>query len=148
MSPARIGWSVCPLMAAIASRSVVKTRADPVMRNTPSSSTTSGSIAVLLITDPSGARLPIGKLIDGDTLQITVDTIQLEGQIDLVGEGQERFDPQEGAERLATRDPRLDLAADPDLPPETRLWALLQQLSGGTWGGCVYDPDALADALK
>ncbi len=91
---------------------------------------------------------PIGKLIDGDTLQITVDTIQLEGQIDLVGEGQERFDTQEGAERLATRDARPDLAADPDLPPETRLWALLQQLSGGTWGGCVYDPDALADALK
>ena len=91
---------------------------------------------------------PIGKLIDGDTLQITVDTIQLEGQIDLVGEGQERFDTQEGAERLAARDARPDLAADPDLPPETRLWALLQQLSGGTWGGCVYDPDALADALK
>ncbi len=91
---------------------------------------------------------PIGKLIDGDTLQITVDTLQLEGQIDLVGEGQERFDTQEGAERLAARDARPDLAADPDLPPETRLWALLQQLSGGTWGGCVYDPDALADALK
>jgi len=91
---------------------------------------------------------PIGKLIDGDTLQITVDTIHLEGQIDLVGEGQERFDTQEGAQRLATRDPRPDLSADADLPPETRIWALLQQLSGGTWGGCVYDPDALADALK
>tara|TARA_B100001123_G_scaffold236542_1_gene265241 strand:- start:2122 stop:4080 length:1959 start_codon:yes stop_codon:yes gene_type:complete len=91
---------------------------------------------------------PIGKLIDGDTLQITVDTIHLEGQIDLVGEGQERFDTQEGADRLATRDPRPDLSADADLPPETRIWALLQQLSGGTWGGCVYDPDALADALK
>jgi putative YjhG/YagF family dehydratase len=91
---------------------------------------------------------PIGKLVDGDTLQITVDTIHLEGQIDLVGEGQDRFDTQEGAERLATRDPRPDLSADADLPPETRIWALLQQLSGGTWGGCVYDPDALADALK
>ena len=91
---------------------------------------------------------PIGKLVDGDTLQITVDTIHLEGQIDLVGEGQERFDTQEGAQRLATRDPRPDLSADADLPPETRIWALLQQLSGGTWGGCVYDPDALADALK
>ncbi len=91
---------------------------------------------------------PIGKLVDGDTLQITVDTIHLEGQIDLVGEGQERFDTQEGADRLATRNPRPDLSADADLPPETRIWALLQQLSGGTWGGCVYDPDALADALK
>lgn len=91
---------------------------------------------------------PIGKLVDGDTLSITIDTIQLDGQIDLVGEGDERFDAQEGQARLETRPPRPDLAADPDLPPETRLWALLQQLSGGTWGGCVYDPDALADALK
>ncbi|MEE3365224.1 MAG: YjhG/YagF family D-xylonate dehydratase [Planctomycetota bacterium] len=91
---------------------------------------------------------PIGKVIDGDTLSITIDTRQLDGQIDLVGEGDERFDAQEGQARLETRPPRPDLAADPDLPPETRLWALLQQLSGGTWGGCVYDPDALADALK
>ncbi len=91
---------------------------------------------------------PIGKLVDGDTIQIAVDTIHLEGQIDLVGEGEERFDAQDGRQRLAARDPRPDLAADPDLPPETRLWALLQQLSGGTWGGCVYDPDALSDALK
>ncbi|MEE3284067.1 MAG: YjhG/YagF family D-xylonate dehydratase [Planctomycetota bacterium] len=91
---------------------------------------------------------PIGKVVDGDTLSITIDTRQLDGQIDLVGEGDERFDAQEGQARLETRPPRPDLAADPDLPPETRLWALLQQLSGGTWGGCVYDPDALADALK
>ena len=28
----------------------------------PSPSTTEGSIAVLLITDPSGARLPVGKV--------------------------------------------------------------------------------------
>ncbi|MEC7556309.1 MAG: YjhG/YagF family D-xylonate dehydratase, partial [Planctomycetota bacterium] len=89
---------------------------------------------------------PIGKVVDGDTLSITIDTRQLDGQIDLVGEGDERFDAQEGQARLETRPPRPDLAADPDLPPETRLWALLQQLSGGTWGGCVYDPDALADA--
>ena len=91
---------------------------------------------------------PIGKLIDGDTLSISVDTIELEGRIDLVGEADERFDADEGERRLAARSPRADLAADPELPPETRLWALLQQLSGGTWGGCVYDADALAHALK
>jgi hypothetical protein len=39
------------------------------------------------------------------------------------------------------------LAADPDLPAETRMWALLQQLSGGTWGGCVYDAQAVERAL-
>ena len=95
---------------------------------------------------------PIGKLVDGDTLSITVDTHNLEGRIDLVGErigdATESFEPDEGQRRLAVRPPRPDLAPDPELPPETRTWALLQQLAGGTWGGCVYDPDALADALK
>src|SRR2546430_10335396 len=31
------------------------------------------------------------------------------------------------------RSPRPDLAADPDLPDDTRLWAALQHVSGGTW---------------
>ena len=65
-----------------------------------------------------------------------------------IGDATELFEPDEGQRRLAIRPPRPDLAADPELPPETRTWALLQQLSGGTWGGCVYNPDALADALK
>ena len=95
---------------------------------------------------------PIGKLVDGDTLCITVDTHNLEGRVDFVGEqigdATESFEPDEGQRRLAIRPPRPDLAPDPELPPETKTWALLQQLSGGTWGGCVYDPDALAEALK
>ncbi len=90
---------------------------------------------------------PIGKIRDDDIIEISIDTNQLTGRIDFVGEGDERFDPDEGAKRLADRETPPGLAADPDLPPETRLWALLQQLSGGTWGGCVYDPDALAAAL-
>ena len=28
-----------------------------------------------------------------------------------------------------------------------RLWAALQQVGGGTWGGCVYDVDAIIAAL-
>jgi hypothetical protein len=48
---------------------------------------------------------------------------------------------------LAARPPRPDLAADPDLPDDTRLWAALQQVGGGTWGGCVYDVDAITAAL-
>jgi hypothetical protein len=40
------------------------------------------------------------------------------------------------------------LAADPNLPDDTRLWAALQTLGGGTWGGCVYDADSLINALK
>jgi hypothetical protein len=40
------------------------------------------------------------------------------------------------------------LHADPNLPADTRLWAALQRVSGGTWGGCVYDVDAILDALQ
>ena len=49
-------------MAAMASRSEVKTRALPVLRYTPSSSTTVGSMAVDLMTEPSGARFPPGNV--------------------------------------------------------------------------------------
>ena len=90
---------------------------------------------------------PIGKVLDGDLIQIVVDRNRLEGSIDLVGYGELRFGPEEGARILAARPPRPDLAADPDLPADTRLWAALQHVSGGTWGGCVYDVDAIVAAL-
>ena len=40
------------------------------------------------------------------------------------------------------------LSPDPDLPDDTRLWAALQAVGGGTWGGCVYDTDAIIAALQ
>ncbi len=36
---------------------------------------------------------------------------------------------------------------DSELPPDTALWARLQAVSGGLWGGCVYDHAAILDAL-
>ena len=90
---------------------------------------------------------PVGKLRDGDLIQIIVDRNRLEGTIDFVGTAEQRCTPEEGAALLAARPPRPDLAPDPQLPADTRLWALLQSLSGGTWGGCVYDADALARAI-
>jgi putative YjhG/YagF family dehydratase len=90
---------------------------------------------------------PIGKVLDGDLVQIVVDRNKLEGSLDLVGHGDTRFSPEEGARVLARRSPRPDLAPDPDLPPDTRLWAALQRVGGGTWGGCVYDVDAIVAAL-
>ena len=90
---------------------------------------------------------PIGRILDGDLIQIVVDRNRLEGSVDLVGHGEEQFGPEEGARVLAARPPRPDLAADPDLPDDTRLWAALQHVSGGTWGGCVYDVDAIVAAL-
>jgi putative YjhG/YagF family dehydratase len=90
---------------------------------------------------------PIGKVRDGDLVRIVVDRLRLEGSVDLVGEGSRTFEPEEGARVLAAREPRADLSPDPDLPDDTRLWAVLQQAGGGTWGGCVYDVDAIVAAL-
>ena len=78
---------------------------------------------------------------------MVVDRNRLEGSIDLVGHGERTFPPEEGARVLESRPPRADLAPDPELPDDTRLWAILQQAGGGTWGGCVYDVDAIARAL-
>jgi putative YjhG/YagF family dehydratase len=90
---------------------------------------------------------PVGKVRDGDRIQIVIDRNRLEGSVDLVGEGDRLFGPAEGARLLAARPPRPDLAPDPDLPDDTRLWAALQRVSGGTWGGCVYDVDAILASL-
>jgi len=91
---------------------------------------------------------PIGKLKDGDTIRIVVDRNRLEGTIDLVGESGRELGPDEGTRVLASRLPRADLSPDPDLPADTRLWAALQQVGGGTWGGCVYDVDSIVAALN
>jgi len=90
---------------------------------------------------------PIGKLRDGDLIEIAIDRNRLEGHVNFVGEGDESFDAAEGARRLAAREPRTDLRPDPKLPQDTRLWAALQQTSGGIWGGCVYDADAISKKL-
>ncbi len=91
---------------------------------------------------------PIGKLRDGDRIRIIVDRVGLSGSVDFVGDGVDVFLPEEGTRRLAARRPHPDLAPDPDLPDDTRLWAALQQASGGTWGGCVYDADAIVQKLS
>ena len=91
---------------------------------------------------------PIGKGRDGDMIRIVVDCRELTGSVDLVGEGGQLLDADAGTRILAARSPRDDLAADVDLPADTRLWAALQAASGGTWGGCVYDVERIVEALK
>ncbi|MBT7858987.1 MAG: YjhG/YagF family D-xylonate dehydratase, partial [Gemmatimonadetes bacterium] len=81
-------------------------------------------------------------------LEVIVDTRNLEGSINLVGHGEDSFEADRGAEILAERPPRDDLAAEEDLPEETRLWAALQNAGGGTWGGCIYDVDAIIEQLE
>jgi xylonate dehydratase len=90
---------------------------------------------------------PIGKLRDGDRIRILVDRVRLEGSIDFVGADGREFSREGGAAELAAREAHPNLAPNPALPEDTRLWAALQQLSGGTWGGCVYDADTVMKAV-
>jgi xylonate dehydratase len=91
---------------------------------------------------------PIGKVRDGDIIRIVIDRTNNEGSIDLVGEGSSYFSPAEGEKILAQRKSRDDLAPNVNLPDDTRLWAALQQLGGGTWGGCVYDVEKIVERLR
>ncbi|MFN7826472.1 MAG: YjhG/YagF family D-xylonate dehydratase [Acidobacteriota bacterium] len=89
---------------------------------------------------------PLGRLRDGDLIRLTIDTVKLEGGIDFVrqlADGSYVADD----ETLASRAPRADLAPDPDLPDDTRLWAALQNVSGGSWRGSVYDVDRIIRLL-
>ncbi len=91
---------------------------------------------------------PIGKLRDGDWIRIEIDREKVEGRLDFIGEGERRFTAEEGETILAGRPSRSDLAPNESLPADTRLWAALQLASGGTWGGCVYDPGRIVAALE
>jgi putative YjhG/YagF family dehydratase len=91
---------------------------------------------------------PIGKILEGDLVEIIIDRNKLEGSLNLVGENGQDYGVEWGNKTLHSRTLRPDLAADPNLPDDTRLWAALQTLGGGTWGGCVYDADSLINALK
>lgn len=91
---------------------------------------------------------PIGKLKDGDTLRIVIDRKSLHAEVDFIGCDGKEFTAEEGAAVLAQRPAHLGLAADPRLPVDTQLWAALQRVSGGTWGGCVYDPERIIEVLE
>ena len=90
---------------------------------------------------------PIGRLVEGDVVRVVVDPERLEASVDLVGHGDEEFTADEAARVLGERPMRDDITPDPDLPADTALWARMQSVSGGLWGGCVYDHDAIVAAL-
>jgi putative YjhG/YagF family dehydratase len=90
---------------------------------------------------------PIGRLRDGDLVRIEIDTRRLEGAIDFVRRAADGTLVPDDAE-LAARTPHPDLAPDPDLPADTRLWAALQDASGGPWAGAVYDADRIVRLLE
>jgi putative YjhG/YagF family dehydratase len=90
------------------------------------------------VTPEALAGGPLGKVREGDGIEIVIDRVKLEGAVNLLA----------GEDELRRRPLRDDLAPDPDLPRETRLWAALQDASGGTWGGCVFDDEAIVKRLS
>jgi dihydroxyacid dehydratase/phosphogluconate dehydratase len=90
---------------------------------------------------------PVGKLRDGDVIEIVIDRTTLEGTVNLIGENFVEQSASDGSSILEARDVRSDLAADAALPDDTRIWAALQDASGGTWGGAVYDAESILRTL-
>ncbi|MES1165492.1 MAG: YjhG/YagF family D-xylonate dehydratase [Verrucomicrobiota bacterium] len=94
---------------------------------------------------------PIGKLRDGDIIDIVIDRANLTGQLNLVAAGDSagvELDADQAARLLAARPRHEGLRPHAQLPDDTRLWAALQQASGGTWGGCVYDVDRIVRVIE
>ena len=81
---------------------------------------------------------PIGKVRDGDPIRIRIDCRNMTGTVDYDGDVNE----------LNARPANEKLKPLHNVPDDTRLWAALQNVSGGTWGGCVYDVDAILAKLN
>jgi putative YjhG/YagF family dehydratase len=91
---------------------------------------------------------PLGKVRDGDQIRIVIDRKKLAGTVDLVGDEKRAFSQDEAQQQLAARTPHPELQPDDGLPDATRLWAALQNASGGSWGGCVYDVEKIIQRLQ
>ena len=81
-------------------------------------------------------------------MEIIINLKTLEGSINLIGEDKKILDRQWGDKQLTERKTPVNLTPHPDLPNDSRLWAALQSVSGGTWGGCVFDVDAIINHLE
>jgi len=90
---------------------------------------------------------PIGRVRDGDIIEIVIDRRALTGSIELVEVNGKSLDSVAASRLIESRDVSPALAPNEALPDDTRLWAALQRVSGGTWGGCVYDVDRIIAVL-
>ena len=88
-----------------------------------------------------------GKLIDGDVIEIAIDLPSTKGEINLVGHGEQIKDADWGRAELSNRQTNPACKPVDGLPTDTMLWSLLQSISGGTWGGCVYDLQSIQRSL-
>lgn len=85
------------------------------------------------VTPEALAGGPLGKVRDGDPIEIIIDRNNLTGTVNFVGDPKV-FD---------AREPHPDIAPDPAMPADSRLWAALQDASGGTWNGAVFDTEKI-----
>jgi dihydroxyacid dehydratase/phosphogluconate dehydratase len=90
---------------------------------------------------------PIGKIRDGDVIEIIIDRKRLSGSINLVATPDGELTDITARELLNSRRPHPQLAPHPALPDDTKLWAALQFASGGTWSGCVYDAGKINEVI-
>ncbi len=91
---------------------------------------------------------PIGRVRDGDLIEINIDRKDLSGSLNLIGISGENKGVDWGTDELERRSIPSDLAPHPQLPDDSRLWAALQSASGGTWGGCVFDVDSIVETIE
>ncbi|EFY07015.1 YjhG/YagF family D-xylonate dehydratase [Succinatimonas hippei] len=91
---------------------------------------------------------PIGKLRDGDIVEVVIDTVNLSGTINFLGTKDKPLTVKEGEAELAKRSTHPMVKPHPDLPDDTALWAALQAVSGGTARGCVYDVKRILQVLE
>ena len=91
---------------------------------------------------------PIGRVRDGDLIEINIDRKNLSGSLNLIGISGESKGVDWGTDELERRSIPSDLAPHPQLPDDSRLWAALQSASGGTWGGCVFDVDSIVETIE
>ncbi len=91
---------------------------------------------------------PIGRLRDGDLIEIVIDRLNLTGSVDFLGPDGQELPPAQAQAALMARPIHPELAPDPGLPDDTRLWAALTAASGGAWRGCIYDVDRIIATLQ
>ena len=91
---------------------------------------------------------PIGKIRDGDLIRIEIDRINLQGSIDFIGTENEELESDQAKITLDAREVNPEIKPDTRLHADTKLWAALQNISGGAWGGCVYDTEKILETIQ
>ena len=73
---------------------------------------------------------------------------ELAGSIHFIGTIEKELSLAEAEAVLSKRPQNPNLESDPRLHNDTKLWAAVQNVSGGTWGGCVFDTEKIIQALQ